>query len=472
MNFNGSLRRSFLLNSKEKSEVFRCLAVQTFKDANLRSEMAMDRDTWPTILRQLRDIPREPTSGESAMLKLLQLCSNLSAATFAGPTDLLLDVCNELLQLKYAEPNLQRVKWQVLSNFAVEFQHFNRKDLHSLISQLKAVDIKILLGSPSTAFPFLTFISLLSDSTDASEDDLRDLFIECAVLEEILKCYPEWIQGELEYDRLVYSGANLVSILVKHGNFKFLQESVRHDLSQKVTLFKILDSILASPNLSSQIVTGPFWESHSGIDFRNALVAECKQAAINAVPYIARNTRKEPEALLLWNLNCSLLEIMGSILAYISEVELAIIRSNLLHYLISLLKVTESLPKASKLKKMTPGYQPDVTDFPNLKSLLIPVITYLVKGDTIAQNEMRDSGGLISILNCCIIDSNNPFMKERALLCIKYLLLNNADNQKIVAEMEARHEVDPDVLQKAGFEAGFCSGQLKIKSDRPEAAEN
>lgn len=465
MNFNESLRGLSKLNPEEKAETFKLIAAETFKDAKLRSELGADLDTWPTLLLQLEVVPNEPGSGELALKRLLQLCSNLSATSFSGPTTLLCDVCNGILQLQLDEPALQKIQWQVLSNLAVGFQHLKGSNLHSMIPYLRSIDTRVLIESPLTAFPFLTFTSRL---TNASPEGLTAFLSESRAFENFLIHYPEWILGDSQYDNIVYSGTNLVTVLISRGLFGFLLDSIEHDLSHKATLFKIVNSILESPSLSSEILNDTFWKTSDGEHFQNSLIAECKRAATEIIPFIPTQSRKKPEALLLWNLACSLLEIMGSVLALFSETKLTLARSELLYHLIALLRATEALPKASKLKDMSPDYELSLTDFPYLVSFLIPVITHLVKDDKSAQSEMRTSGGLTSILNCCIIDANNPFMKERALLCIKYLLENNEENQKVVAMMEARRDVDPDVLQKAGFEAEFRNGKLRVKSDKPD----
>jgi hypothetical protein len=65
-------------------------------------------------------------------------------------------------------------------------------------------------------------------------------------------------------------------------------------------------------------------------------------------------------------------------------------------------------------------------------------------------------------------------MKEHAVMCLKFLLENNKENQKIVEELEAREVVRDEggVLEKSGYEAVIDQvGKLAIqKTTGPTSA--
>ncbi len=46
------------------------------------------------------------------------------------------------------------------------------------------------------------------------------------------------------------------------------------------------------------------------------------------------------------------------------------------------------------------------------------------------------------VLSNCAIDDNEPFIKERSIMFLKYALYKNQENQEFVAKLEQRTAVD------------------------------
>ncbi|ODQ64646.1 hypothetical protein NADFUDRAFT_14680, partial [Nadsonia fulvescens var. elongata DSM 6958] len=67
------------------------------------------------------------------------------------------------------------------------------------------------------------------------------------------------------------------------------------------------------------------------------------------------------------------------------------------------------------------------------------------------------------ILSNCVIDQNNPYIRERAIMCLKYILENNAENQALIAQLEAKQTVSGDVLDGAGYETTIIDGKVALK---------
>ncbi|KAK6459869.1 spinocerebellar ataxia type 10 protein domain-containing protein [Scheffersomyces coipomensis] len=105
------------------------------------------------------------------------------------------------------------------------------------------------------------------------------------------------------------------------------------------------------------------------------------------------------------------------------------------------------------------------TTFPQVKSLIIEIISYLTFENFEIQEKVRHLHGLELVLSNCIIDDNNPFIKERAIICLKYLLSQNAQNQKFVADLEAKgtNEVNEEIIDKAGYEVEIVDGKVQLK---------
>ncbi|KAI5964061.1 uncharacterized protein KGF55_002003 [Candida pseudojiufengensis] len=131
----------------------------------------------------------------------------------------------------------------------------------------------------------------------------------------------------------------------------------------------------------------------------------------------------------------------------------------LLKPLISLLKIThenvERVTMKSKVEELIP--------YSSAKSYIIISLSYMTYQSTKNQNLIRELGGLALILSNCQIDENNPFIKEQAILCVKYLLENNSQNQQFVAELEAKKTVDDSILQDVGYKVDIVDGKVELK---------
>ncbi|OBA23938.1 hypothetical protein METBIDRAFT_35102 [Metschnikowia bicuspidata var. bicuspidata NRRL YB-4993] len=79
------------------------------------------------------------------------------------------------------------------------------------------------------------------------------------------------------------------------------------------------------------------------------------------------------------------------------------------------------------------------------------------------KDEIRTLHGLELILSSCVIDEHNPYMKEHAILCLKFLLQDNAMNQEFVAQLEAKQVIDGSALSDAGYEITIADGNVKLK---------
>ncbi|ODV93644.1 hypothetical protein PACTADRAFT_51417 [Pachysolen tannophilus NRRL Y-2460] len=103
--------------------------------------------------------------------------------------------------------------------------------------------------------------------------------------------------------------------------------------------------------------------------------------------------------------------------------------------------------------------------FPRCKSLLIEILTLLVFENFQNQEQMRKLHGLEVILNNCNIDYNEPFIKERSIMCLKYLLLNNQENQNFISKLEAQKPsaFGEAALEEAGYEIELVNGKVGLK---------
>ena len=114
---------------------------------------------------------------------------------------------------------------------------------------------------------------------------------------------------------------------------------------------------------------------------------------------------------------------------------------------------------------------PSEFEWRNLKKLVVLVLSSLVWKCPEVQRQIHNHGGIETILSCTSFDAHNMYLKEHSVMCLKFLLEGNRENQKVVEELEAKEVVRDDggVLERSGFEAVIDkTGKLAIrpKEDR------
>ncbi|MCJ1397432.1 copper transport protein [Xylographa trunciseda] len=97
----------------------------------------------------------------------------------------------------------------------------------------------------------------------------------------------------------------------------------------------------------------------------------------------------------------------------------------------------------------------------NLKKLVVLVLSSLVWKAPAVQEQIRRHGGVEMVLGCCAYDAHNPYIREHAIMCLRFLLENCPRNQLIVEQLEARKVVPNEVLDKQGYET-FIDGEGKV----------
>lgn len=121
-------------------------------------------------------------------------------------------------------------------------------------------------------------------------------------------------------------------------------------------------------------------------------------------------------------------------------------------------------------------------NFPHTKSLIIEILTkFLVldKETDASLKKLKDLQDLLKaesvleiVLSNCAIDDNEPFIKERSIMFLKYALYKNQTNQEFVAKLEQKTEVDSQsetLLEEVGYEVNISdNGKIGLKRKSPE----
>lgn len=67
------------------------------------------------------------------------------------------------------------------------------------------------------------------------------------------------------------------------------------------------------------------------------------------------------------------------------------------------------------------------------------------------QDRIRQTNGILLLLQQCVTDEDNPFLREWGIWCVRNLLEYNAENQQAVAELELQGSVDVPQLSGLGL---------------------
>lgn len=58
------------------------------------------------------------------------------------------------------------------------------------------------------------------------------------------------------------------------------------------------------------------------------------------------------------------------------------------------------------------------------------------------QDEIRQRNGILLLLQQCVTDEDNPFLREWGIWSVRNMLEGNEENQKLVAELEFQGSAD------------------------------
>lgn len=132
-------------------------------------------------------------------------------------------------------------------------------------------------------------------------------------------------------------------------------------------------------------------------------------------------------------------------------------RSNdrgLVESLIELLRLLDSfLPRINFGKPVTNSsgtptptqqFTADGTGFQYLKRDLVRLLGVLCHGRKAVQDRTRDCGGIEVVMNLCVVDERNPYLREHAIFTLRCLLEDNRENQAVVDAIQPREQWDED----------------------------
>ena len=131
---------------------------------------------------------------------------------------------------------------------------------------------------------------------------------------------------------------------------------------------------------------------------------------------------------------------------------------------------TNDLPNVSDNAPFIDETQEEPSEFEwrNLKKLAVLVLSSLVWRSRKMQDQVRKYGGVEAILACCTYDEHNPYIREHAIMCLRFLMEGHQENQSIIRQLEARAAVPSEVLDQHGYETFMDSkGQVGLRRKEP-----
>ncbi|OMO89447.1 Armadillo-like helical [Corchorus olitorius] len=80
------------------------------------------------------------------------------------------------------------------------------------------------------------------------------------------------------------------------------------------------------------------------------------------------------------------------------------------------------------------------------------------------QDDIRKKNGILLLLQQCVSDDENPYLREWGIWCVRNLLEGNAENQEAVADLELQGSVDTPELARLGLrvEVDQNTGRAKL----------
>ncbi|XP_023764344.1 uncharacterized protein LOC111912852 [Lactuca sativa] len=92
-----------------------------------------------------------------------------------------------------------------------------------------------------------------------------------------------------------------------------------------------------------------------------------------------------------------------------------------------------------------------VCPYKGFRSDIVAVIGNCAYGRKRVQDEVREKNGILLMLQHCVTDDENPFLREWGIWGVRNLLEGNVENQRVVSELEIQGSVNLPELSNLGL---------------------
>ncbi|VEU22106.1 DEKNAAC103129 [Brettanomyces naardenensis] len=145
---------------------------------------------------------------------------------------------------------------------------------------------------------------------------------------------------------------------------------------------------------------------------------------------------------------------------------------NFLQDILDLFKVVCRKKKKGRLDEAKESI--DDNNRSGIKCMLVEIISYLVHGNFKGQELVRTEHCLELVLDSSNLDLDEPFIRERAIVCIRTLLENNPGNQDFIANLAVQgvemDEKSKEIMRECGYSVETEGGKVKVERKASGAA--
>ncbi|KAG9145964.1 hypothetical protein Leryth_025844 [Lithospermum erythrorhizon] len=437
-------------NSSMLDQALECL-IRTAKSADGRSELS-SKDVVPAVVQLCKSL--SCPSDRHLILLSLKLLRNLCAGEIMNQNSFLEEggvgmTFGLVFNARVCPPfdfEIIRMGLQLLGNVVlagVKHQHvvWNEFFIHEFheIAKIQTSEI---------CDPLCMVLYMICNGTDGLQEELcSDKGILIVI--EILKTATvdgfkeDWLK--LLFSRICLDGSQFipifsklysVSVGIKVNNFSaeqaFLLSVLSEALSERMKDFTV-DSKFALSIL--QILRA----AHQIVDYsiRGNLSLPTSNSVVDVVGY----------SLLILRDICArdyLIEHKESSMDVVD----ALLSDGLINLLIELLQDLE--PPALVRKAMNQGnLREGITSqsykccpYKGFRRDIVSILGNCAYNRKRAQDEIREKKGIVLLLQHAVADEDNPFLREWGIWSVRNILENNAENQKIVADLELQGSID------------------------------
>jgi len=100
----------------------------------------------------------------------------------------------------------------------------------------------------------------------------------------------------------------------------------------------------------------------------------------------------------------------------------------------------------------------DPTGFSYLKRDLVRLLGILCQGAKAVQERVRRCGGIPVVMNMCVVDERNPYLREHAILTLHNIMEGNVENQAVVDSIKPAAFLAEDGVEEEEEEAEGAGG--------------
>ncbi|KAF7844690.1 ataxin-10 [Senna tora] len=437
------------------------ILIENSKSAVSRSDLASKR-VLPAVLEIIHLVPH--TTQQHLLSLSLKLLRNLCAGEIANQNLFVklkgVGIVSNILRLEAGSSvpdlGLVRVGLQVLANVSLagkEHQHAIWQELYPdgfvSLARLRSKEtcdplcmiIYTCHGnsegdkklSSDNGWPIIAEIVRTASLCGFGEDWLRLILSKICLEESQLPLlFPQLCFGReaTEFRDYQFSSeqAFLFQILEEISNEHITDINITSDVALYVfeTFRMSMGVIEHSPRAKSGIPTGSAAIDVLGYTL-NILKDICAQDSARG------GSKGDAEDVVDVLLSNGLIELLLSLLRDLEPP--AIIRKSV--------KQTENQGQVARLSKPCPykGFRRDI----------VAVIGNCVYRRKHAQDEIRRKNGILLLLQQCVTDEDNPYLREWGIWSVRNMLEGNEENQRVVAELEVQGPVDVPEIYALGL---------------------